>query len=80
MGLEQSLLLQVRCYGLVTSVLAVSGLLPWQVSQKGLAERAWNLRRGETHAFVHGDFINLMKSLNEDALLFLVPASNHFMF
>ena len=29
---------------------------------------------GETHAFVHGDFVN------EDALIFLVPASNHFMF
>ena len=29
---------------------------------------------------VHGSFINLMKLPNEGTLIFLVPASNHFMF
>ena len=36
--------------------------------------------RGETHVFVHCTFINLMKIPDEETLIFLVPASNHFMF
>ena len=39
-----------------------------------------SLRRGETHVPVHCTFINLMKVPNEGALIFLVPASNYFMF
>ena len=38
------------------------------------------LSRGETHVFVHCTFINLMKVPNVETLIFLVPASNHFMF
>ena len=37
------------------------------------------LRRGETHAPVHSTFINLMKKPNEETLIVLIPASNHFM-
>ena len=39
-----------------------------------------NLSRGETHDAVHGSFINLMKLPNVETLIFLVPASNNFMF
>ena len=39
-----------------------------------------DLSRGETHDAVHGSFINLMKLLNVEKLIFLVLASNHFMF
>ena len=38
------------------------------------------LSRGETYDAVHGSFINLMKLENVETLVFLVPASNHFMF
>ena len=38
------------------------------------------LSRGETHAAVHGSFIILMNLPNVETLIFLVPASNHFMF
>ena len=38
------------------------------------------LSRGETHVFVHCTFINLMKVPNVETLIFLVPASNYFMF
>ena len=36
--------------------------------------------RGETHVFAHCTFINLMKEPNEETLIFLVQASNQFMF
>ena len=35
---------------------------------------------GETHDPVHYNFNNLMKLQNEGPLIFLVSASNHFMF
>ena len=38
------------------------------------------LSRGETHDAVHGSFINLMKLPNVETLIFLVLASNYFMF
>ena len=38
------------------------------------------LHRGETHDPVHCTFINLIKVPNEGPLIFLVPASNQFMF
>ena len=41
---------------------------------------AQNLSRGETHVFVHCTSINLMKVPNVETHIFLVPASNHFMF
>ena len=39
-----------------------------------------SLSSGETHDAVHGSFINLMKLPNVETLIFLVPASNHFIF
>ena len=57
---------------IVTLVRACLKLTYWQYST--------NLSRGETHDPVHGSLINLMKLPNEGTLIFLVPASNHFMF
>ena len=38
------------------------------------------LSRCETHVCVHCLFINIMNGPNVETLIFLVPASNHFMF
>ena len=56
--------------------------MPWiRVGQCLWAERkAVALSRGETHVSVHWTFINLMNGPNVETLIFLVPASNHFMF
>ena len=45
----------------------------------GQPARRAGLSRGETHDAVHGSFINLMKLPNVETLIFLVPASTHFM-
>ena len=46
----------------------------------GASSMTGRLSRGETRVFVHCTFINLMKVPNVETLIFLVPASNHFMF
>ena len=38
------------------------------------------LSRSETHIPVHDTFLDLINVQNEETLIFLVPASNHFMF
>ena len=54
----------------------------WRLHDRatGHVGQAAPLFRRETHDAVHGSFIKLMKLPNAETLIFLVPASNHFMF
>ena len=62
-------------YDCWTEIIAAQFIQPFPVSTLDTA-----LSCSETHDAVHGSFVNLMKLPNVETLIFLVPASNHFMF